>query len=106
MLWRFSVSDKLQRFTKRARNVLSLAQKEAKRLRHNEIGTEHLLLGLLLEEGGMGGRVLRELGLEQARVQDMIEQLRGPAQDAPPAKMELALGTKRALELAIKEARQ
>ena len=67
------MSDKLQRFTQRARKVLSLAKEEAERLKHNHIGTEHLLLGLLREDGGVAGRVLRELGLEQRRVQEMIE---------------------------------
>ena len=53
------MSDKMQRFTQRARRVLSLAQEEAERLRHGAIGTEHLLLGLMREEGGVAGRVLR-----------------------------------------------
>jgi len=57
----------MERFTQRARRVLSLAQEEAERLQHNYIGTEHLLLGLIREEGGVAGRVLRELGLEQRR---------------------------------------
>jgi len=49
----------MERFTQRARRVLSLAQEEAERLQHNYIGTEHLLLGLIREEGGVAGRVLR-----------------------------------------------
>ena len=51
-------NNKMERFTQRARRVLSLAQEEAERLRHNYIGTEHLLLGLMREEGGVAGRVL------------------------------------------------
>ncbi len=100
------MSDKLQRFTQRARKVLSLAQEEAERLKHNYIGTEHLLLGLLREEGGVAGRVLRELGLEQRRVQEMIERLSAPGQRSRPGKVELAPSTKRTLELAIDEARR
>jgi ATP-dependent Clp protease ATP-binding subunit ClpC len=100
------VSDKLQRFTQRARKVLSLAQEEAERLKHNHIGTEHLLLGLLREDGGVAGRVLRELGLEQRRVQEMIERLSVPTQRTKPGKIELAPSTKRTLELAIDEARR
>lgn len=100
------MSDKLQRFTQRARKVLSLAQEEAERLKHNYIGTEHLLLGLLREEGGVAGRVLRELGLEQRRVQEMVERLSGPSQRTKPGKIELAPSTKRTLELAIDEARR
>ncbi|HLF01474.1 MAG TPA: ATP-dependent Clp protease ATP-binding subunit [Anaerolineales bacterium] len=100
------MSDKLQRFTQRARKVLSLAQEEAERMKHNYIGTEHLLLGLLREEGGVAGRVLRELGLELRRVQEMVDRLSGPAQRARPGKIELAPSTKRTLELAIDEARR
>ncbi|MFP3853969.1 MAG: Clp protease N-terminal domain-containing protein, partial [Anaerolineales bacterium] len=51
----------MRRFTQRARRVLSLAHEEAERMHHNYIGTEHLLLGLIREEGGVAGRVLREL---------------------------------------------
>ncbi len=58
------MADKMERFTQRARRVLSLAHEEAERLHHNYIGTEHLLLGLIREEGGVAGRVLRELGLD------------------------------------------
>jgi len=75
-------------------------------MKHNYIGTEHLLLGLLREEGGVAGRVLRELGLEQRRVQEMVDRLSGPARRAKPGKVELAPSTKRALELAIDEARR
>ncbi len=67
--------NKMERFTQRARRVLSLAQEEAERLQHNYIGTEHLLLGLIREEGGVAGRVLRELGLEQRRVEELVEHL-------------------------------
>jgi len=51
----------MERFTQRARRVLSLAHQEAERARQSNIGTEHLLLGLMDEEGGVAGRVLREL---------------------------------------------
>ena len=67
--------NKMERFTQRARRVLSLAQEEAERLQHNYIGTEHLLLGLIREEGGVAGRVLRELGLEQRRVEELVERM-------------------------------
>jgi len=100
------VSDKLQRFTQRARRVLSLAQEEAERMRHNYIGTEHLLLGLLRDDGGVAGRVLRELGLDQRRLQEMVERLSGPGQRIKASKIDLSPGTKRVLELAIDEARR
>src|SRR5215216_3587204 len=70
-----TVPNKMERFTQRARRVLSLAQEEAERLQHNYIGTEHLLLGLIREEGGVAGRVLRELGLEQRRVEELVERM-------------------------------
>ena len=58
----------MERFTQRARRVLSLAHQEAEQSRNNNIGTEHLLLGLMDEEGGVAGRVLRELGMTSDRV--------------------------------------
>jgi len=100
------VSDKLQRFTQRARRVLALAQEEAERMKHAYIGTEHLLLGLMKEEGGVASRVLRELGLETRRVQEIVERLTGANKTAPTAKVDLSPGTKRVLELAVDEARR
>ena len=64
--------NKMERFTQRARRVLSLAQEEAERLQHHQIGTEHLLLGLMREEGGVAGRVLRDLGLDLRRVEELV----------------------------------
>lgn len=93
----------MERFTQRARRVLSLAHQEAERLRHNYIGTEHLLLGLIREEGGVAGRVLRELGLDVSRVQEMVERLTGYG-DYRGAKLDLSPGTQQVLELAIEEA--
>jgi ATP-dependent Clp protease ATP-binding subunit ClpC len=57
-----------ERFTERARQVVVLAQEEARALRHNYIGTEHILLGLLREEEGMAARVLESLGITAQRV--------------------------------------
>ena len=95
----------MERFTQRARRVLSLAHQEAERMRHNYIGTEHLLLGLIREEGGVAGRVLRELGLEADRVQEVVEHLTGLGQNRS-AKLDLAPGTQQVLELAVDEARR
>jgi ATP-dependent Clp protease ATP-binding subunit ClpC len=93
----------MDRFTQRARRVLSLAHQEAERMHHNYIGTEHLLLGLMREEGGVAGRVLRELGLDPARVQEMVERLVGLG-DSQGGRLELSPGTQQVLELAIDEA--
>lgn len=100
-------SKNWERFTQRARRVLSLAQEEAERLNHSYIGSEHVLIGLLREEGGVAGRVLRELGLDAARVQAMVERLSGgPGTRTPFTKTELSPSTKRVLELAVEEARR
>ena len=77
------MSDKLDKFTKRARRVLTYAQEEATRLNHNYIGTEHLLLGLIREEEGLAAKVLRDLGVEQARVRQVVEDIVGRGQAAP-----------------------
>jgi len=99
------VADKMERFTQRARKVLTLAHQEAERLHHNYIGTEHLLLGLILEEGGVAGRVLRDLGLETARVKDMVERLAGVGRHTG-GRIELAPATEQVLSMAIDEARR
>ena len=93
----------MERFTQRARRVLTLAHQEAERMRHNYIGTEHLLLGLIREEGGVAGRVLRELGLDANRVQEMVEKIVGFG-DSQGGRLDLAEGTQQVLEMAIEEA--
>jgi ATP-dependent Clp protease ATP-binding subunit ClpC len=95
----------MERFTQRARRVLSLAHQEAERMRHNYIGTEHLLLGLIREEGGVAGRVLRELGLEANRVQEIVERLTAPG-EYHGGKLDLSPGTQQVLEYAVEEARR
>ena len=95
----------MERFTQRARRVLSLAHQEAERMRQNHIGTEHLLLGLMREEGGVAGRVLRELGLEADRVQEVVERMTGIGK-SKGGKLDLAPGTQQVLELAVEEARR
>ena len=94
----------MERFTQRARRVLSLAHQEAERLRHTAINTEHILLGLIEEEGGIAGHALRELGLETARVQEMVERL-APIGSVESTALELSVGAQQVLEYAIEEAR-
>lgn len=98
--------NKMERFTQRARRVLSLAQEEAERLQHGLIGTEHLLLGLMREEGGVAGRVLRDLGLEARRVEDLVNRLTDPGNRTTAGNPDLSEGTKKVLELAVDEARR
>jgi ATP-dependent Clp protease ATP-binding subunit ClpC len=100
------VPNKMERFTQRARRVLSLAQEEAERLQHNYIGTEHLLLGLMREEGGVAGKVLRDLGLEQSRVEELVERLTRASTRTSTIQLDLSPGTKKVLELAVDEARR
>lgn len=85
--------------------MLSLAHEEAERLHHNYIGTEHLLLGLIREEGGIAGRVLRDLGLDPGRVKEMVERLTGVGRN-PSSRIELAPGTEQVLQMGIEEARR
>ena len=95
----------MERFTQRARKVLSLAHQEAERTHRSKIETEHLLLGLLEEEGGVAGRVLRELGLELSRMREMIGRLSSESEE-PTDRIDLSPGVQQVLEYAIEEARR
>ena len=100
------MAENLDRFTTRARRVLATAGAEAKRLNHEYIGTEHILLGLVAEDGGVAMRVLRELKISAAQVRSSIERRtrRGPRPVlGQPA---LTQRTKEVVELAVDEARQ
>ena len=97
----------MERFTQRARRVLSLAHQEAERARQSLIGTEHLLVGLIEEEGGVAGRVLREMGLDVERVREMVMRLTVAGEGRfVPDKIELSTETQQVLEDAIDEARR
>jgi ATP-dependent Clp protease ATP-binding subunit ClpC len=95
----------MERFTQRARRVLSLAHQEAERARREKIGTEHLLLGLMEEEGGVAGRVLRELGMDSDRMREIVQRIAGSG-DYTGGKIELAPETQKVLEQAVEEARR
>jgi len=96
----------MERFTQRARRVLSLAHQEAERAQQSNIGTEHLLLGLMDEEGGVAGRVLRELGMSSDRVREVIHRVVSSSPSFDPNRIELAADTQQVLELAVDEARR
>lgn len=100
------MSDKLDRFTKRSRQSLGLAQDEAQRLGHRYIGTEHLLLGLIREEQGIAAKVLTSMGATLERVRKMVEDAIGREDRIGTGDLELAPRTKRVLELAVDEARR
>jgi predicted nucleotide-binding protein len=96
----------MERFTQRARRVLSVAHQEAERARNHQIGPEHLLLGLMDEEGGVAGRVLRELGLTADGLHKTIRQVTVPASNFDPNRVELATETQKILEFSVDEARR
>jgi len=95
----------IERFTQRARHVLSLAHQEAERLQQVQIDTDHLLLGLMMEEDGVAGRVLKELGITLDRLMDTVER-DAVRTDKRTTKLELSDDTQKALESAFDEARR
>ncbi len=101
-----AMADKFDRFTKRARRVLTSAQEEAQRLNHNYIGTEHLLLGLVREENGVAVRVLREMEIDPRQIREIIERTVGRGQRTIQGRLSLTPRTKRVIELAVDEARR
>jgi ATP-dependent Clp protease ATP-binding subunit ClpC len=100
------MADNLDKFTKRARKALTIAQQEAQRLHHNYIGTEHLLLGLIREEKCAASKVLRDLGVNPDRVESLIEQIVGQSRRPVFGRASLTPRTKRVIELAVEEARR
>jgi ATP-dependent Clp protease ATP-binding subunit ClpC len=70
-----------ERFTERARQVVVLAQEEARTLKHNYIGTEHILLGLLREEEGLAARVLESLDITVERVRSQVVRIVGSGEE-------------------------
>ena len=99
-------NKKMERFTARARRILSLAQQATEERNHSVIGTEHLLMALLREEGGVAGRVLRDLGLQERHVEQLIDAMTTHTARVPNSALDLSPGTKRVLELAVDEARR
>ena len=95
-----------ERFTERARQVVVLAQDEARSLRHNYIGTEHLLLGLLREEEGLAARVLDFLGVTLEDTRTRVRKAVGEGESDAPVTGQIPFTphAKHALELALREA--
>jgi len=96
----------MERFTQRARRVLGLANNEAQGFRQNVIGTEHILMGLIIEEGGVAGRVLVALGVTPESLKKLIQSISIPDKGYDPDKVELAPEAQQALEFAVDEARR
>ncbi len=94
------------KFTDRARKIISLAQKEAERFKHDYIGTEHLLLGLVKEGSGVAVTALNNLGIDVEKVRREVEKLVAPAEKpGPSGPLPFTPQAKRVLELASEEAR-
>ncbi|MFK7697393.1 ATP-dependent protease ATP-binding subunit ClpC [Paenibacillus sp. HJGM_3] len=93
------------RFTERAQKVLALAQEEAVRLGHNNIGTEHILLGLIRESDGIAAKALVALGLSLEKIQDEVESLIGRGQEQP-SNIAYTPRAKKVIELSMDEARK
>jgi ATP-dependent Clp protease ATP-binding subunit ClpC len=95
-----------ERFTDRARNVVVLAQDEARLLNHNYIGTEHILLGLIHEGDGVAAKALDLLGISLAAVRQQVEEIIGRGQQAPSGHIPFTPRAKKVLELSLREALQ
>jgi Clp amino terminal domain, pathogenicity island component len=95
-----------ERFTDRARRVVVLAQDEARRLNHNYIGTEHILLGLIHEGEGVAARALQSLGISLEAVRQQIEEIIGRGQQAPSGHIPFTPRAKKVLELSLRESLQ
>jgi ATP-dependent Clp protease ATP-binding subunit ClpC len=99
------MASRFDKFSERARRVLSLAQEEAQRLNHNYIGTEHILLGLVKEEEGVAARVLINMGVSLPKMRSAVEYVIGSGEKGHTG-AGLTVRAKRVIELAIDEARQ
>src|SRR5512135_444699 len=93
-----------ERFTNQARRVVVLSQEEARELGHNYIGTEHILLGLLGEEGGIAGQVLTRFGMSLIPVREEITSRVGPGGEPVKRRIRFPPRAKKVLELSLREA--
>jgi ATP-dependent Clp protease ATP-binding subunit ClpC len=100
------VADRFDKFTERARKVLTLAQEEAQRFNHNYIGTEHLLLGLVREGDGVAAKVLANMGVELNKVRSAVEFIIGRGDRMVMGEIGLTPRAKKVIELAVDEARR
>src|SRR2546430_1998412 len=93
-----------ERFTERARQVVVLSQDEARALKHNYVGTEHLLLGLLREQEGIAARVLASFDVTLEEVRSQVSRLIGEGDEAASGQIPFTPRAKKVLELALQEA--
>ncbi|MCG7298327.1 ATP-dependent Clp protease ATP-binding subunit [Brevibacterium sp. ACRRH] len=95
-----------ERFTDRARRVIVLAQEEAKLLKHNYIGTEHILLGLIHEGEGIAAKALEGMDISLEGVREQVVDIIGEGQQAPTGHIPFTPRAKKVLELSLREALQ
>ena len=100
------MGSRFEKFSERARRVLSLAQEEAQRFNHNYIGTEHILLGLVRETEGVAARVLSNLGVDLNKVRSAVEFIIGRGERPAQGEIGLTPRAKKVVELAVDEARR
>jgi ATP-dependent Clp protease ATP-binding subunit ClpC len=100
------MGSRFERFSDRARRVLSLAHEEAQRFNHNDIGTEHILMGLIRETEGVAARVLSGLGVDPGEVQSRVEFIVGRGESPAQGEVGLTPRAKKVVELAVDEARR
>jgi ATP-dependent Clp protease ATP-binding subunit ClpC len=94
-----------ERFTDRARRVVVLAQEEARTLNHDYIGTEHILLALIRESGGIAAQALESLGITEEAARQQVEEIIGRGQQDPPrGHIPFTPRAKKALQLSMREA--
>jgi ATP-dependent Clp protease ATP-binding subunit ClpC len=96
----------LERFTDRARQVVVLAQDEARMLDHSYVGTEHILLGLVQEGEGVAAKALESLGISLDAVRQQVEEIIGRGQQAPSGHIPFTPRAKKVLELSLRESLQ
>ena len=97
---------RFEKFSESASSVVSHAQHEAQLLRHNYIGTEHILLGLLRESDGVAAKVLSNLGVEFTTVRSKVESIIGPGERLASGETPLSNRAKKVIELAVAESRR
>ena len=100
------MGSRFEKFSERARRVLSLAQEEAQRFNHNYIGTEHILLGLVRETEGVAARVLSGLTVDLTKVRSAVEFIIGRGERPAQGEIGLTPRAKKVVELAVDEARR
>lgn len=100
------MGSRFEKFSERARRVLSLAQEEAQRFNHNYIGTEHILLGLVRETEGVAARVLSSLSVDLTKVRSAVEFIIGRGEKPAQGEIGLTPRAKKVVELAVDEARR